>query len=177
MRVGSSAQARAHRALSTGIPSVLPHFTHPPQNAEVESLRGRWWRLLILQTACLPVFVLPEASDFPTLAPTVMLHACRPPSPGDPMWQRSVATAGTGGVRGVRSRGGCCESAFSQQLAPHKAFITPKRLRLPKPERDKRCPFICNDVEAGGNRSELRGERRGLCVGPRGWGGWWAALF
>lgn len=65
--------------------------------------------------------------------------------------------------------GGCCESAFSQQLALHKAFITPKRLRLPKPERDKRCPFICNDVEAGGNWSELRGwaGETLLCGGPR----------
>lgn len=50
------------------------------------------------------------------------------------------------------------EAAFNQQLAPHKAFITPKRLRLPKPEWDKHCPFICNDVEARGNWTELRGK-------------------
>lgn len=45
----------------------------------------------------LPVFVLPEASHFATLLPNIMLHACHPPSPGDPMWHRSVATAGSGG--------------------------------------------------------------------------------
>lgn len=50
------------------------------------------------------------------------------------------------------------EAAFNQQLAPHKAFITPKRLRLPKPEWDKHCPFICNDMEARSNWSELRGK-------------------
>lgn len=50
------------------------------------------------------------------------------------------------------------EAAFNQQLAPHKAFITPKRLRLPKPEWDKHCPFICNDVEARSNWTELRGK-------------------
>lgn len=50
------------------------------------------------------------------------------------------------------------EVAFNQQLVPHKAFITPKRLCLPKPEWDKHCLFICNDVEATTNWSELRGK-------------------
>lgn len=51
------------------------------------------------------------------------------------------------------------EAAFSEELTPHKAFITPKRPRLSKPQRDKKCPFICNDVEARSKCTEGRQER------------------
>lgn len=91
-------------------------------------------------------------------------------------YRRNWGGVGLGGGCGVDE--GCCESAFSQQLALHKAFITPKRLRLPKPERDKRCPFICNDVEAGGNWSEFvraRGGGGGAALWrATGWRRWWA---
>lgn len=83
------------------------------------------------------------------------------------------------GAEGCEVVGGYCESVFSQQLALHKAFITPKRLRLPKPERDKHCPFICNDVEAGGKQSELKVERSETlqCEEPRGGGTGWLLNF
>lgn len=77
----------------------------------------------------------------------VMLHAISPLYfPVIPCVCRLAVVCGCCGAEG-----GGDEAAFNQQLAPHKAFITPKRLRLPKPESDKHCPFICNDVEAGTN--------------------------
>lgn len=54
------------------------------------------------------------------------------------------------------------EVAFNQQLAPHKAFITPKRLCLPKSQWDKHCLFICNDAEAKTDGTELKGKEQTL---------------
>lgn len=129
--------------------AVLSRFAH---RRTMESLGGRR-RSRRIPRQLVPV--LSPWSHSRTLEYPVMLHAILSAVLScDPLWQRSVASAGLEGEGD--------EAAFNQRLAPHKAFITPKRLRLPKPERDKHCPFICNDVEARSNWTELRG-RGELC--------------
>lgn len=138
------------------IQGVLTHLTHPPQNQwschKLESLGGRQWSEYFSRQL-VPVLSSWSPSHHYFEYP-VMLHAIFP------LYFTVIPCVCWLAVKCgyCRIEGEGDEAAFNQQLAPHKAFITPKRLRLPKPEWDKHCPFICNDVEARSNWTELRGK-------------------